>query len=381
MSFLIIALLASAVNAAPTTDPAFAAAAEGPHVMLKNAADRNVMMPWIGLGTGGYNSDPKVGYNGYPECWDEDSGCGDFVEKAVLDWFSVGGRRLDCANSYHNQKAVGRAMKASKVPRKDMFILSKTGPSYPLGYNDTLQQFEGIKRDLQTDYVDLLLIHWPFQNPSQGNVSHNATTSSDPACQFGATYDATKCRLNTWRAMLKIWKQGGARAVGVSNYNHTHLMEIKDAGLELPSLTQNPFHIYRSSTQRPTLTLCRELDIMFLGYSPLGVPDWHTFPNAGKYNGSVMYPHQFKDPSVLQVADDLGVSPATALLAWQWQAGIPINPRTQNKAHMIENLAAYKTKLSETQELTLWNLPQAWCSVDKHFYECAPDKPTTNKIA
>lgn len=177
--------------------------------------------------------------------------CDDYVEQAVQDWIAVGGRRLDCANSYNNQASVGKAIKKSGVKREELFILSKVGPSFPLGYQDALSQFEQVKTDLQTDYVDLLLIHWPYQNPSQGNVTNHTKTSSDPACQFGATYDATKCRLDTWRALVEIWRAGGARAIGVSNYNHTHINEIVDAGLPLPALTQNPYHIYRSWSQQP----------------------------------------------------------------------------------------------------------------------------------
>lgn len=127
---------------------------------------------------------------------------------------------------------------------------------------------------------------------------------------------------------------------------------------------------------RSTIDLCNKLGITFLGYSPLGVPDWHSFPNKGKYNGTVMSPNQLEDPAAIEVAQYLGITPAQALLAWQWQAGIPVNPRSQNKQHMVQNLEAYKYKLSTTQMDTLSHRPQAWCSVDPKFYECAPDKPT-----
>ena len=65
-----------------------------------------------------------------------------------MDWFSVGGRRLDCADSYHDQKAVGQAIKKSGVPRDEIFILQKVGTSHPLGYQDSLDQFEQIKKDM-----------------------------------------------------------------------------------------------------------------------------------------------------------------------------------------------------------------------------------------
>ena len=105
-------------------------------------------------------------YGGYPECWAEiDSkgkvvGCGGFAARATLEWIEAGGRRIDSANSYQNQHAVGQAMALSQVPREEMFFLSKTGPSNPLGYNDTLRQFAAVLTEAGVDYVDALLIHW-----------------------------------------------------------------------------------------------------------------------------------------------------------------------------------------------------------------------------
>ena len=78
--------------------------------------------------------------------------------------------------------------------------------------------------------------------------------------------------------MVEIFNAGGARSIGVSNYNVTHLQEIIDAGLPLPALTQNPFHLYRSTSQADLIAFCKAHNILFLGYSPLGVPDDHAYP-------------------------------------------------------------------------------------------------------
>lgn len=339
-----------------------------PTIPLRNSAVHGLEMPAIGLGTGGYASDPSVGYGHYPECWSTTTGCGNYTYTAVLTWLKAGGRRLDCANSYNNQVSVGQAVKDSGIDRKDIFILQKIGPSQPLGYQDALNQFAKIKSDMQVDYVDLLLIHWPVQNPSQGNVSHNVTTSSDPFCNMTSpTYDPTMCRISTWKALVEIFQSGGAKAIGVSNYNSTHFQEIIDARMPLPSLTQNPFHIYRSWTQNDTIDFCRKNNIVFLGYSPLGVPDWHAFP------GPDMSPTPLQDPVVLQIAQKHKVTPAQVLIQWQWALGIPVNPRSQNQQHMIENLNSYTFKLDEDEVKQLSSRPQAFCSVDPKFYECAPD--------
>ena len=211
-----------------------------PSVTLRNAALPGLQMPAIGLGTGAYSNDPSVGYGGYPECWSTSAGCGAWTQQAVSTWLSRGGRRIDAANSYQDQKDVGIGMAASGVPRSEIFLLSKVGPSNPLGYNDSLAQFETILSDMNTTYVDALLIHWPWQSASQGNVSHNTSVpSSDPACiPATATYDEKGCRLSTWRALVSIFNSGRARSIGVSNYNVSHMQEIIDAGMMLPSINQ-----------------------------------------------------------------------------------------------------------------------------------------------
>ena len=124
----------------------------------------------------------------------------------------------------------------------------------------------------QTDYVDLMLIHWPTSGGK----------SSDPECQIhGPKYNATSCRLTSWKTLLDLQKEGKARAVGVSNYNVDHLQEIIDAGLPLPSVNQCPYNPYLASAQAELLAMCKKHNIIFNSYSPLGIPDWHQY--AGKH--------------------------------------------------------------------------------------------------
>ena len=203
---------------------------------------------------------------------DESNGCGMYTERTVLTWLKLGGRRLDCANSYGSQKAVGRAMKASGIDRKDIFITQKVGPppSVPLGYADTMIQMDQMLRDMQTDYVDLLLIHQRVQDIPQ---------AADPYCNKGSpVYSERDCRLSTWRALLDIFKQGKALSVGVSNWNIADLQEIEDAGLPMPAVNQVPFNLYHSSKQQAMREYCASKGILFHGYSALGAPDVFTFP-------------------------------------------------------------------------------------------------------
>ena len=357
------ALLSFAFTAA-----AAAAAPAVPTVPLGNSrgtAQPGLTMPAIGLGTGAYSDNAAVGYGGYPECWSTSAGCGGFTRRAVASWLSLGGRRIDAANSYQNDADVGAAIAASAVPRSEIFLLSKVGPSFPLGFNETLAQFEGIKARMGVDYLDTLLIHWPWPSASKGNVTHNATQSSDPLCNTTATatYDEKGCRLSTWAAMLQIYASGGARSIGVSNYNVSHMQEIADAGLPLPALTQSPFHLYLSGAQMDIASFCWRNGIVFLGYSPLGVPDYK------RYAPPLPAASQLEDPVVASIAAaHPGATPAQVLLAWQWALGVPTNPRTMSPAHMAENLAAYALTLNQTEVHLLSTRPQDLCQTDPVRY-------------
>jgi len=334
-------------------------ALEVPMVPLKNTAVSGLKMPAMGLGMGGYGVNKKVGYGGYPECWAEIPGCGEFTERAVTEWLQVGGRRLDSANMYDNEKSVGKAIKASSVPRNDIFILTKVGPVFPLGFNETLTQFDKIKANLQVDYVDLLLIHWP-------SIDNSSTPSKDPHCvRTSPSFNETQCRLDTWRAMLQIFNSGGAKAIGVSNFEIIHLQEFIDAGLSLPSVDQCHFNPYAGAAQMELVNFCKSHDIVFLGYSPLGIPDWHKYP------GPHMASTPMLDPTVLSIAKAHGKSPAQVILAWEWSLGIPVNPRTMNSSHMIENLNIYNISITKEESDKLLGLHQDTCAEDPDYYECA----------
>eukprot|EP00056_Hartaetosiga_gracilis_P015812 m.242372 g.242372 ORF g.242372 m.242372 type:complete len:354 (+) comp32836_c0_seq1:19-1080(+) len=330
-----------------------------PVVHLKNAATEGMTMPAIGLGTGGYGTNRSVGYNGYPECWVEIAGCGNNTVRAVKEWLRVGGRRIDSADSYYNEKSVGIAMRESGVPREDIFLLSKVGPTLPLGFQDALDQFEKIKSDMKVSYVDLLLIHWPTDT--------SLPLSKDPLCNYKeSSYDPKGCRLSTWKALVQIFNNKGARAIGVSNYNSSHIQEIIDAGLPLPAANQCPFHLYRSSTQMDTVRFCQEHNITFIGYSPLGIPDYHKFP------GPEMSPTTLEDDVVVAIASNVNKTPAQVVINWEWQHGIPVNPRSMNSTHMEENLSAYDFTLTQAHVDALSSRAQDTCKVDPGFYECAP---------
>lgn len=160
-----------------------------PSVRLMNAVHGEVLMPVVGLGTFGYGR--PDGSRG--EYWDPAQG-----HNATIAWLKAGGRRLDSSNNYLSQDGIGTGWVASGVARSEIFITSKVDP---YGYNETLAEFAAVLKSLQTNYVDLLLIHWPG---AAGN------RPGGPPCKQGQL-TWTECRIQTWRALETIFNNEQVR--------------------------------------------------------------------------------------------------------------------------------------------------------------------------
>ncbi|CAF1387641.1 unnamed protein product [Adineta ricciae] len=351
---------------------------------LFNAAENNLKMPAVGLGLGFYggNNEP---YGTYPECGAEphiDSsghinppppGCGSNTQKAVYTWLhNAGGRRLDCANSYYNHKSVALGIQQSGVNRSDIFILSKVGPTFGLGFNDTINQTMIILQELQTSWIDLLLVHWPIMiHPHETYIP----PTSDPLCNVSnpSTYSEKNCRLSTWSAMITLFNRGLVRSIGVSNYNVTHLQEIIDAGMLLPSVNQVSFNPYNYRTGRADLLeFCQKNNIQLVAYSPLGVPDARQFPVVHEGKPTGMHATLLQDPVIISLARTYERTEAQILLRWIHQLGVASNPRSMNEIHMRENLDILSNPFTINNDdmMRITNLAQDTCEVDPDWYEC-----------
>jgi diketogulonate reductase-like aldo/keto reductase len=170
---------------------------EQPTVRLMNAVHGEVLMPVVGLGTGGYGQPDGSG----GEYWGPVQGY-----NATIAWLKMGGRRIDSADNYGSRDGIGAGWVASGVPRSEIFITSKVDPS---GYDQALEEFTGILTSLQTNYVDLLLMHWPGQAPSRGG-------GSIPPCKQGQS-TWKECRIQTWQALETIFKQERVRFINFLN--------------------------------------------------------------------------------------------------------------------------------------------------------------------
>ena len=221
----VIATLALACAAAAVVIPA---------EPLKNAAVPGLSIPYTGLGTGGYGSNATDCYT-YPETWADAKGCGESVKNATARYIQIAASlsssqiRIDNANTYQDVDNVGLGIALSGVPRSRVFLLSKTGSGQAMGYNDTMDQIDALLSQGGVAYVDALLIHWPT----------STAASAEPACNAkDAAYNATECRLQTWRAYVDAFNAGKALSIGVSNYYKAELEEIRAAGLIMPAINQ-----------------------------------------------------------------------------------------------------------------------------------------------
>jgi diketogulonate reductase-like aldo/keto reductase len=339
-----------------------AARADEPFIVLKNAADPGTRMSASGLGTS------------LEGCYNASASARQPSLNASLIWLKVGGRRFDGAISYGCDRGIGIAVRQSGISRSSVFITSKIGPGglpFNLGYNETLDQAKRILADLaftgSDSYIDLLLVHEPFTywpDPFDPRVA-SAQKSTDPACNISSSnplYSETGCRLSTWRAMVKLWKQKKTRSIGVSNFNSTHISEIITAGLPLPAVNQLEFSPHHGpshkdctcghSTARSTQTcyqqgqqnqscttlfdFCKQHGVAVNGYSPFaGAPDL------------------FNEKALVQIAAAHNVSSSQVILNWQWRHGVTVNPAATNEQYQRENLFFHDFVLSDDEMAVL----------------------------
>src|SRR5690606_37426469 len=118
----------------------------------------------------------------------------------------TGYRLIDTAAAYYNEKEIGKALKSSPVPREEIFITTKLD-NFDHGYKNTLNAFDRSLKELDSEYIDLYLIHWPMRQ-----------------------------RLESWKAMIELMEKGKCRAIGVSNYMIRHLKELFDNSPVIPAV-------------------------------------------------------------------------------------------------------------------------------------------------
>ncbi len=234
----------------------------------------------------------------------------DECERSVYDAIQTGYRLIDTAASYMNEEAVGKAIRRSGVPRQQLFITTKLWV-HDAGFENTKKAFERSLKKLQLDYLDLFLIHQPY------NDVHGA-----------------------WRAMEELYKEGKSRAIGVSNFQPDRIMDIISFNEIVPAVNQietHPFH-QQIQTQK------------FLQENGVQHQSWGPFAE-GKND-------LFKNQLLTSIGDKYNKSIAQVVLRWLTQRGIVAIPKSVRKQRMEENLNIFDFELSDSDMQTIQTLDQ-----------------------
>jgi len=231
------------------------------------------------------------------------------AQETVEMALSSGYRHIDTAMIYGNEEAVGKAIKKSGIAREDIFVTTKL-------WNDDQRSgkvneaIDASLKRLGLDYIDLYLVHWPVKG----------------------TY------IDVWKKMETLYKQGKARAIGVSNYLEHHLDDLLKEADVPPAVNQIECYPYLS--QEPLVDYCRSKNIRPEAWGPLGAAKSDILTN----------------PVITGIAGKHAKSPAQIVLRWLLQRDIIIIPMSTNKNRQIENMSVTDFQLTEDEMNQIFSL-------------------------
>lgn len=269
--------------------------------MKKNILNDGNKIPMVGFGT--YKATNESGY------------------EVILDAIKAGYRLLDTAKLYENEEDVGRAIKESKIPREEFFITSKLDRNM-LGYETAKSELEKTLKRLDTDYIDLYLLHWPRADYGHPDFE-----------------DWKRLDIESWRALEEMQKEGKIRSIGVSNFLPHHLQNLLENTEVVPAVNQLELH--PGYMQSVACEFCKKHGIALQAWSPVG---------RGRLKDNVI---------LKSLADKYHTSIPHLCLVFLYQEGVMVLPKSVSCERMKENMILDDILISEEDMWKIRTMPQA----------------------
>lgn len=255
---------------------------------------------------------PMLGYGVYQVTKEE-------CEKCVLDALKTGYRLIDTAQSYFNEEEVGSAIVKSGVPREEIFLTTKVWVEH-YGYEETKKSVYESMKKLQTEYIDLMLLHQPFSD------------------YYGA-----------YRALEDLYQEGVLKAIGVSNFYPDRLVDIANFAKIVPMVNQVETHVLNQQTEAKK----------WMDKYEVQIEAWAPF---GEGRGGL-----FENPVLTAIGEKYGKTSAQVMLRWNIQRGVVVLPKSTHIERMGQNFNIFDFTLSDEDMTEISKLDTQTSSFFSHY--------------
>ena len=247
---------------------------------------------------------PSIGFGTYKSGDDEETA------KIIKNALNLGYKMIDTASFYNNEVGIGNGIKESGIDRKDIFIVTKLWND-DHGYDNTIEAFNKSLNNLQVDYIDLYLIHWP-----------------------------NKLIAETWRAFEHLYETGKVKAIGVCNFKVEHLEELKKTAKIMPMVNQVEIHPF--STKNNIINYCKDNNIKVVAWSPIS-------------RGRVL-----SNDLMIDLSQKYKKSIVQIVLRWHMQKGVIPIPKSSNENRIKENIDIFDFEISSEDMKAIDSLDEGY---------------------